>query len=212
MKTSSNENIFRVTGPLCGEFIGHQWIPLTRPVTRSFDLRLNKRLSKQSWGWWFETPSRSLWRHCNAIYPMLQAITRTNVDSASKVFCGTHLRVIQKKCSWTEIHNTCLKITLLKLLPPPSEANGIMTSSNGHAGDLRRQQVHYYVRHCNERVNGFRNKNLLCTNLAWSHCDVIAWPSDAISVSTLGEVAYCLTAPLPEPNLTNDQWCFLECA
>ena len=26
---------------------------------------LNKRLSKQSWGWWFETPSRSLWRHGN---------------------------------------------------------------------------------------------------------------------------------------------------
>ena len=26
---------------------------------------LNKWLSKQSWGWWFETPSRSLWRHCN---------------------------------------------------------------------------------------------------------------------------------------------------
>ena len=40
-----------------------------RPVTRSFDvffdLRLNKRLSKQSWGWWFETPSSPLWRHCN---------------------------------------------------------------------------------------------------------------------------------------------------
>ena len=40
-----------------------------RPVTRSFDvffdLRLHKRLSKQSWGWWFETPSWSLWRHCN---------------------------------------------------------------------------------------------------------------------------------------------------
>ena len=39
------------------------------PVTRSFDvffdLRLNKQLSKQSWGWWFETPSCSLWRHCN---------------------------------------------------------------------------------------------------------------------------------------------------
>ena len=28
-----------------------------------FDLRLNKRLSKQCWGWWFETPSRPLWRH-----------------------------------------------------------------------------------------------------------------------------------------------------
>ena len=40
-----------------------------RPVARSFDvfldLRLNKRLSKQSWSWWFETPSCPLWRHCN---------------------------------------------------------------------------------------------------------------------------------------------------
>ena len=26
---------------------------------------LNGRLSKHSWGWWFETPMRSLWRHCN---------------------------------------------------------------------------------------------------------------------------------------------------
>ena len=43
--------------------------PSQKPVTRSFDvffdLRLNKRLSKQSWGWWYQTPSRSLWRHCN---------------------------------------------------------------------------------------------------------------------------------------------------
>ena len=29
------------------------------------DLRLNTQLSKQSWGWWFEMPLRSLWRHCN---------------------------------------------------------------------------------------------------------------------------------------------------
>ena len=44
--------------------------PSQRPMTRSFDvifdLRMIKRLGKQSWGWWFETPSRSLWRHCNA--------------------------------------------------------------------------------------------------------------------------------------------------
>ena len=31
----------------------------------SFDLRLEKRLSKQSKRQWFETPSRPLWRHCN---------------------------------------------------------------------------------------------------------------------------------------------------
>ena len=51
--------------PVSGEF------PAQRSVTRSFDvffdLRLNKRLSKQSWGWWFETLSRPLWRHCNDI-------------------------------------------------------------------------------------------------------------------------------------------------
>ena len=59
---------FRVTGLLCGEFTGSGEFPTQRPMTRSFDvffdLRLNKRLSKQPWGWWFETPSRSLWRQC----------------------------------------------------------------------------------------------------------------------------------------------------
>ena len=67
MMTSSNGNIFRVTGHLCGEFTGPGEFPAQRPVTRSFDvffdLRLNKRLSKQSWGWWFETLSPPLWRH-----------------------------------------------------------------------------------------------------------------------------------------------------
>ena len=71
MMTSSNGNIFRVTGPLCGEFTGPGEFPTQRPVTRTFDvffdLRLNKRLSKQAWGWWFETLSWSLWRHCNVI-------------------------------------------------------------------------------------------------------------------------------------------------
>ena len=41
MMTSSNGNIFRFTGHLCG------------------------KLSKQSWGWWFGTLPRPLWRHCN---------------------------------------------------------------------------------------------------------------------------------------------------
>ena len=49
--------------PVPGEF------PTQRPVTRSFDvyfdLRPNKRLSKQSWGWWFETLSAPFWRHRN---------------------------------------------------------------------------------------------------------------------------------------------------
>ena len=52
MMTSSNGNIFRVTGHLCGKFTGPGEFPAQRTVTRSFDvcfdLRLNKRLSKQS--------------------------------------------------------------------------------------------------------------------------------------------------------------------
>ena len=53
-----------VNSPVTGEF------PVQRPVTRSFDVFFdhNKRLSKQSWVWWFETPSRSLWPHCNDLF------------------------------------------------------------------------------------------------------------------------------------------------
>ena len=37
--------------------------PAARRCTVIFDLRLSKRSRKQYWGRWFETPSRSLWRH-----------------------------------------------------------------------------------------------------------------------------------------------------
>ena len=67
--SSSNGSIFRVTGPLCWKFTRHPWIPSQWPVTGAlmFPLiyALIKRLREQSWGWWFETSSRSLWRHCN---------------------------------------------------------------------------------------------------------------------------------------------------
>ena len=72
MMTSTNGNIFRVTSLLSGEFIGHRWIPLTyRPVTRSFDvffdLRLNKRSSKQS-------------RHHHAHYDVTYLISASVAD------------------------------------------------------------------------------------------------------------------------------------
>ena len=67
MMTSSMESFSALlaicagNSPVPGEF------PTQRPVTRSFgvffDLRLNKQLSKPSWGWWFETLSRPFWRH-----------------------------------------------------------------------------------------------------------------------------------------------------
>ena len=63
--------------PVTGEFPSH------RPVTRSFDVffyrHLNKRLGKQSWGWWFETPPCSLWRHCNAFH-------RQNIKHSGNIY------------------------------------------------------------------------------------------------------------------------------
>ena len=48
-----------------------RWIPRTKAsdadLMFSLICALNKRLSKQSWGWWFETPSCPLWRYCNEI-------------------------------------------------------------------------------------------------------------------------------------------------
>ena len=59
--------------PVTGEF------PAQRPVTRSFDvffdLCLNKRLSKQWWGWWFVTPSHLLWHHCSNVSTTRACVT-----------------------------------------------------------------------------------------------------------------------------------------
>ena len=54
--------------------------PAQRPVTRSFDvffdLRLSERLSKH-WGWWLETPSLPLWRHSNVLSANVVWSTKT---------------------------------------------------------------------------------------------------------------------------------------
>ena len=125
--------------PVPGEF------PAQRPVTRSFDvffdLSLNKRLSKQSWGWWFETPSHpsqwhrnvkihcgppsdATWRHRTGAtlgQVMLvawrhQAITWTNVDWSSMRSSDNHRRAISHEItqpSWI-ITAISLKTTFLK--------------------------------------------------------------------------------------------------
>ena len=59
--------------------------PSQRLVTRSldvfFDLRPNKRFSKQPRRRWFETPSRSLWRHYNGLQILLVLYSPEETDS-----------------------------------------------------------------------------------------------------------------------------------
>ena len=67
-RRSKKTSKLRVTGLCAGNSPGPVNSPHKGPVTQNFyvfsDLRPNKRLSKQSTHWWFETPSRSLWRTC----------------------------------------------------------------------------------------------------------------------------------------------------
>ena len=99
------ETISALPTPLCAES------PSQRPVRWSFDVffdpRLNKRLSKQSWGWWFETPSCPLWRHCNAMQGCFTANSWDHVSSDKKhsqaKLCAKCVRHI------VAVGHTCMK-------------------------------------------------------------------------------------------------------
>ena len=89
--------------PITGEF------PTQRPVMWSFDvffdLCLNERLGKQSWGWWFETPLCPFWRHSIAsvhlsIHPSLIPCPLCSAYSSGWIhFIFIHLiKQLQKVC------------------------------------------------------------------------------------------------------------------
>ena len=79
--------------PVPGEFLTQ------RPVTRSFDvffdLHPNKWLSKQWWGWWFETLSCPLWRHRNDI----SDYSNRQQDNLSKITYSFH---VPSRSDWQE--------------------------------------------------------------------------------------------------------------
>ena len=114
--TSSNGNIFRVTGPLCGEFTGPGEFPTQRPVTRNFDVffdqRPNKRLSKQLWGWWFETLSWSLWRQRNDIMTTLRSL----ISLTTQLFVQHLVRVYNKENTKAPHKCPCLRRIHLSLV------------------------------------------------------------------------------------------------
>ena len=68
-----------------------QW---RRALMFSFICALNKRMSKQLLGWWFETPSRSLWRHCNVVVVCLE-------QAADRIVMSHYRPVVDAPC-WCE--------------------------------------------------------------------------------------------------------------
>ena len=85
---------------------GIHWSAVISPVFDVFfDLHLNKRLSKQSWGWWFEMLSHPLWCHCNA-----DLISRSNQAHPLSIefwvilyFC---IMALLKWCCGCKFHET----------------------------------------------------------------------------------------------------------
>ena len=67
---------------MCGEFTGPRWIPCTKASDTELWCFLwsapEKWLSKQRWGWWFETLSSPLWRHCHGIGVQEWLVERVN--------------------------------------------------------------------------------------------------------------------------------------
>ena len=78
MMTSSNLTSSALLAPCVGNSPATSEFPSQRPAMRSFDvffdLRLNKRLCKPSGRRWFDTPSRSLWRHSNENFFYVNAL------------------------------------------------------------------------------------------------------------------------------------------
>ena len=112
--TLSNGNIFDVTGPFCGNSTVNsshegQW----RGSLMGFYLCLNKRLSKQSGRRWIETPSRSLWRHCND-----QQLTSKTLADVNSLINGKYVdNYVKHKWNVTKapikrFHKNTLRISL----------------------------------------------------------------------------------------------------
>ena len=84
-----------------------QW-PVTRSFGVFFDLRLNKRLSKQPRGWWFETPPWSLWRHRTDIssnWNLTHSMwTASRWKTKDLVDCKSSLDRVMAWCRQTKSH------------------------------------------------------------------------------------------------------------
>ena len=140
-----------------------QWSPADSPhkgqwrgaLIAFFDLRMNKRLSKQPRRLWFGTPSRSLWRHSNGLRRH-QSISRQILDTNMTPTKNVHEDVIKWKHFpryWPFVWGIPRSPVNS---PPKGQWRGALMFSlicaringwvnNREAGDLRRHCAHYDI-------------------------------------------------------------------
>ena len=107
MMTLSNGNIFHVTGPLCGEFTGHRWIPLM------------KASEAECWCFLWSAPEKTveqtIWINFGSGNDRRhQAITWTNIDLSLVGSCDIHQKAIALEVLTKVFSTTYLKIIHLK--------------------------------------------------------------------------------------------------
>ena len=87
-----------------GEFPSQMPVPWSFDVF--FDLRLNKRFNKLWRRWWFETPSHSLWCHCNALEICSIVIKLFMISWEKKVpWNNKPLRTVSRIYKWVDMRS-----------------------------------------------------------------------------------------------------------
>ena len=118
--------------------------PLKRPVTRSFDvffdLRLNKRLSKQSWSWWFETLSCPLWRNFDvtSVIPSTRGLKMSSWSPQTYSYC---IEIIFR---WEKIDNAYTLFGFLRIIYAVKGCKRFCIYVETSSSECH---VHWYSRH-----------------------------------------------------------------
>ena len=105
MMTSSNRNIFRVTGLLWGEFTGNRWIPLTKASKaeiwcfrrsapqQTFEQTVKTAVIRDGIALIMKPPSCLLWLH-KGIFQLAAESCDVSIDVLQGYFSGTRVIVI----------------------------------------------------------------------------------------------------------------------
>ena len=154
MMTSSNGNIFRVTGPLCGEFTGHRWISRTKATGEELSLIC-------AWinVWVNNRQAGDLRRH-RAHYDVIVKIMKADVfilmaDNFQHYplwnVCGmTKYDVI----SWSTSHGTCTRLVLccIRCLCLPILYRLSSLALNGARFNIKMSSYQYRKSHCGDKT------------------------------------------------------------